>query len=176
MMKRSSTIRIYTVITLLVGLWCAGILAVPLLHHAGFHGGADIVSSIYSRICHQNDVHSFHMDGEKFGVCIRCSAIYFGFLAGLLFMPLSGALRHIRIPNHKIMIAVMIPMLLDVMLNDTGLLISTTVTRVATGILFGGVMPWYLVPLFIEATLQLRQKKKIQSLDSGVGEYVRKTQ
>jgi hypothetical protein len=74
------------------------------------------------------------------------------------------------------MIAVILPMLVDVVLNDTGFHISTTMTRGATGILFGGVMPWYIVPLLIEACSQLIHKKKIQSRDFGADAYVRKTQ
>jgi uncharacterized membrane protein len=175
-MSKSIIIRIYIIITFLVALWCAGIIAAPLLMHAGLHSSADITYSIFSRICHQNDVHSFHVGGEKFGVCIRCSAIYFGFLAGLLIMPLSGALKRIRIPKPMLMIAVIIPMFVDVVLNDSGLHISTTMTRVATGLLFGSVMPWCIIPLFIEACLQLINKKKIHSPDSGVITDVRKTQ
>jgi uncharacterized membrane protein len=108
------------------------------------------------------------VEGEKCGVCIRCSAIYFGFFMGLLFMPLSGALKRIRIPQPALMIAVILPMVVDAVLNDTGLHASTTLTRVATGLLFGGVMPWCVVPLLTEACLQLIHKKKIPSPDSGV--------
>ncbi len=170
------SVRIYIIITVLVAFWCAGILAAPMLKHGGLHGSADIVYSFFSRICHQNDARSFHVEGEKSGVCIRCSAIYFGFLAGLLLMPLSGALRRKHIPKPVLMIAVIIPMLIDVMLNDTGLHASTTITRVVTGLLFGGVMPWCIVPLLIEACSQLIYRKKIQSLDSGAYTYDRKTQ
>jgi hypothetical protein len=45
-------------------------------------------------------------------------------------------------------------------------------TRVATGLLFGGVMPWCIIPLLIEACLQLIQKKKNPSPDSGVRMHV----
>ena len=166
-MKFSITIRIYILLACLVAFWCAGIIAAPLLKQAGLHGGADMVYSAYSRICHQADSRSFHVGGEKFGVCIRCSAIYFGFLAGLLLLPWSGALNQRRIPKPMVLVAVMIPMVVDVLLNDIGLHFSTTMTRVITGLLFGGVMPWCIVPLFDEACSQLLTKKKIHSPDSG---------
>jgi uncharacterized membrane protein len=175
-MNTSMTIRIYLLITFLVILWCAGIIAAPLLMHAGYDGSADIVYAVFSRICHQNEMHSFHVDGEKMGVCMRCSAIYFGFLAGLLIMPFSGALKRMRTPNSKLILAVMIPMLVDVLLNAAGLHRSTTLTRVATGLFFGGVMPWCIVPLLVEACSQFINKKKNHSPDSGVYTYVRKTQ
>ena len=90
-------------------------------------------------------------------------------------MPLLGGLKRTHIPKPTLIIAVIIPMLVDVVLNDTGLHTSTTMTRVATGLLFGGVMPWCIVPLLIEACLQLINKKKIHSTDSGALTYVRKT-
>jgi uncharacterized membrane protein len=167
-MNKSITIRIYIVITILVVFWCGGILAAPVLMHAGQMGSAEIAYSLFSRICHQNDARSFHVDGEKFGVCIRCSAIYFGFLIGLLFMPLLRTLTRIRPPKPMLIIAVFIPLLVDVVLNGTGLYTSTMLTRVVTGLLFGGVMPWCIVPLLSEACLQLINKKKIHSPDSGV--------
>jgi uncharacterized membrane protein len=171
-MNRTITFRIYSLFTILVAFWCAGILAAPLLVHAGWHGSADIVYSACSRVCHQNDARSFHMDGVKFGVCIRCSAIYFGFLIGLLLMPLSGALKRLRIPKPALLIAVILPMVIDAVLNDTGIHASTTMTRMATGLVFGGVMPWCIVPLLIDACLQLIQKKKNPSPDSGVRMHV----
>ena len=158
-MKKSSNLKVYLTITVLVAFWCAGILAAPLLSHAGLHDGAEILYGMFSRVCHQNDIHSFHLAGEKCGVCIRCSAIYFGFLAGLVLLPLSGALRRMRIPNPLVLVAVMIPMLVDVAFNISGLHISTTLTRLATGILFGGIMPWCIVPLLIDAYSQIFRKR-----------------
>jgi uncharacterized membrane protein len=166
MMNTSITKKLYILITLLVAVWCAGILAAPALAHAGFHGFADISYSIFSRVCHQNDAHSFHLEGEKFGVCVRCSAIYFGFLSGLLLLPFSGTRRWTRTPNPKFLIAVMVPMAVDVELNVSGIHFSTILTRVATGLLFGSVMPWYIIPLLGEACSQLSAKTKIHSPDS----------
>jgi uncharacterized membrane protein len=161
-MKRSLSTGIYIIITFLVILWCAGIVAAPLLRHAGLTGTADIAYSMFSRVCHQNNVNSFHVEGEKFGVCIRCSAIYFGFLIGLLILPVSGALKRMRSPKPVYIIAVIIPMVIDAVLNDSGLHISTTMTRLATGFLFGSVMPWCIMPHLLEACSQLLHKKKNQ--------------
>jgi len=75
-------------------------------------------------------------------------------------MPLSGAFSQIRTPKPMLIIAVIIPMVIDVMLNDTGLHLSTTLTRTATGLFFGVVMPWCIVPHLIEACSQLIYKKR----------------
>jgi len=158
-MKISFHLTVYLTLTLLVALWCAGILAAPFLSHAGMQDSADVLYALFSRVCHQNDAHSFHVGGGKCAVCIRCSAIYFGFLAGLLLLPLSGTLKRRWMPRPWMLVAVMIPMLADVALTVSGLHISTTVTRVATGTIFGALMPWCVVPLLIDALSQLRQNR-----------------
>ena len=60
-------IRTYIIITVLVVFWCAGIIIAPVLKHTGMHDSADIVYSFFSRVCYQNDAHSFHVGGEKLG-------------------------------------------------------------------------------------------------------------
>lgn len=90
-------------------------------------------------------------------------------------MPLSSTFKRLRIPKPMTIIAAIVPMLIDVMLNDIGLHTSTTITRMATGLLFGGAMPWCVFPVLVEAFSQLINKKKIHPPDSGVCVYVRKT-
>jgi len=167
--------RIYLIVIIFAALWCAGILASPLLKNAGYSRSPDILYSFFSRICHQEDARSLHIKGEKLGVCIRCSAIYFGFLAGALLMPLLGAHKKTRIPKPTFLIAVILPMLIDVVLNGAGLHTGTTLTRVITGALFGTAMSWCVVPLFIEASLQIIRQKK-NSFIRFRSIYVRKTQ
>lgn len=174
-MNTSVTVRIYIIVTVLVALWCAGIIIAPALKHSGLTGGADIAYTVFSHVCHQSDARSFHIEGEKFGVCMRCSAIYFGFLAGLLSIPLFGALKRMSNPEPALMVAFIIPMIVDVVLNDAGLHGSTAITRVVTGLFFGSGMSWCVVPILLEACSQVLSKKKIHSTDSGVCTYVRKT-
>jgi uncharacterized membrane protein len=167
--------RIYIIFVFFVTLWCVGIIAAPALKHTGNDQTAGVLYSFFSRICHQIDARSFHIDGEKFGVCIRCSAIYFGFLVGLLLAPIFGLFRRIHIPKQILLLITIVPMLIDVVLNDTNLLISTTMTRIITGALFGSVTSWYVIALFIESCLQIIQQKKNHSQDSGAYAYVRET-
>jgi uncharacterized membrane protein len=171
-----SSIRLYIFFTVLVSLWCIGILAAPLLKHAGWTQSADILYSFFSRVCHQDDARSFHVEGEKIGVCMRCSAIYFGFFLGLIALPLSRALKRKNVPALRFFLFAVLPMVVDAVLNATGIHASTPMTRVITGALFGMSMPWFVVPIFIEACLQLNLRNKNHSADSGVVRYARKTQ
>jgi len=170
------SIRLYRYFTVFVSLWCIGILAAPLLKHAGWTQIADMLYSFFSRVCHQDDARSFHVEGEKIGVCIRCSAIYFGFFLGLITLPLSRALKRKNVPAIGFFLFAVLPMVVDVVLNAAGIQASTTMTRVITGALFGISMPWFIVPIFIEACLQLNSRNKNHSPDAGVIRYARKTQ
>jgi len=58
-------------------LWCLAIVAAPLFHLTPIY-------LFFSAICHQLPARSWHIHGEPLAVCIRCTAIYYGFLAGLL--------------------------------------------------------------------------------------------
>jgi uncharacterized membrane protein len=170
-----SSVRLYFFFTILVLLWCIGIFAAPLLEYNGWIKSADMLYSFFSRICHQDDARSFHIYGEKIGVCIRCSAIYFGFLIGLIALPLSNVLKK-NIPAMGFFLFAFLPMVIDAMLNATGIHASTSMTRVITGALFGICMPWFVVPIFIDACLHLNSRNKKYKPDSGVVPYARKTQ
>src|SRR5688572_5419416 len=90
MRRKSSEVRYRIHSTLLLGasIWCAAILAAPVLH-------LNYVYDLFSLICHQDPSRSWHVFGEPWALCIRCSSIYLGFLAGLLFSmtPRLGALK-----------------------------------------------------------------------------------
>jgi uncharacterized membrane protein len=58
-------------------IWCLAIVAAPLFHLA-------TVYLLFSMICHQLPSRSWHIHGEPLAACIRCTCIYYGFLAGLL--------------------------------------------------------------------------------------------
>ena len=57
--------------------WCLAIVAAPY-----FHSGP--IYFFFSTICHQLPARSWHIQGEPLGLCIRCTSISLGFLAGQL--------------------------------------------------------------------------------------------
>jgi len=42
-----------------------------------------VIYSFFALICHQDPTRSWHFAGQSLPVCIRCTSIYFGFLAAL---------------------------------------------------------------------------------------------
>lgn len=163
--------RTYLIFVLLVAAWCAGILLAPLLSAHDVRLGS-FLYAFYSPICHQLDHRSFHLDGEKLGVCIRCSGIYFTFFVSLLLYPLVRSVSSPTVPHLRWLILAIGPMAVDVVLGFTGIHPSTVFTRFVTGILLGGILPLFLIPPLIEAVTQLRNRL----LTQGGISYARKAE
>lgn len=163
--------RIQLVILLLVSLWSAGILLAPILSAAGSPIGSAFYS-IYAPVCHQLDHRSFHLEGEKLAVCVRCSAIYFSFLLSTLALVLLRRSPTHALPSRIWILLGLAPIAADAILSLLTGYESTTASRVATGSLFGLMMPWYVVPLIVEGVSQLRTRFTIKEGSS----YARETQ
>ncbi|MEP0823756.1 MAG: DUF2085 domain-containing protein [Ignavibacterium sp.] len=144
----------YLLLLFLTALWCAGIIAAPLLRSSGV-GLSTLLYHAFSEVCHQLPDRSFTMFGEPFGVCMRCSAIYFAFLAGLIAYPFLATRFHDAPPVPWILAVALLPMGLDVALNVLGFHASTAWTRTASGLIAGVILPFYLLPILREAVQQL---------------------
>ena len=147
--------RVYTILVLLTAIWCTGILLAPALQ-VDHPMASSILYSAYSPVCHQIDGHCFHFLGAKWGVCIRCSAIYLSFFVSLLFYPLFRRLSSPSYPGRWWIALAVVPMILDVLLTFTGIHSSTALTRTITGMFFGSVLPFYILPPLLEGVAQLR--------------------
>lgn len=163
--------RAYLVLLLLVAVWCGGLLLAPLLA-----GSVPDLSSLlyrcYEPICHQVDARSFHVGGEKVAVCARCSSIYFGFLFALVVYPFLVRPGSGSAPHRNWIAFAVAPMIGDVFLSLSGLHESTLLTRAVSGGIFGLVIPFFVLPVLIEAFSQLRS----QFLSRGGSFYARKAQ
>jgi uncharacterized membrane protein len=164
------TKRTYLVLLSLVVLWCGGILLAPAVS-AITPGVSSFLYSFYSPICHQTDARSFHLFGEKLAVCIRCSSIYGSFFLSLLAFAFTQRLSAPLVPKRLWIMLAILPMVVDVLLNVFGIHVSTMLTRVVTGALFGSILPFYVVPPLLEGIAQLRN----QYVARGGFVYARKT-
>jgi uncharacterized membrane protein len=71
------------------GLWCSAILAAPVWN-------IEPLYLFFSLICHQLPARSWNIAGEPLAVCIRCTTIYFGFFAGLVFHQAPNVRPNVR--------------------------------------------------------------------------------
>jgi uncharacterized membrane protein len=138
-------------------LWCGVLVLPPLLLSAGGAWGAVGIALYQSfhTICHQLTERSIYIFGAPLAVCMRCSAIYFGFLFGtILFVPLR--LFSVAVSERRVLLIISIlPLLADVVLDVLGVHASTGATRLITGLLFGVVVPFYIIPAAQEAAQEL---------------------
>jgi len=144
---------LYSFVVAAALLWCFAILAAPLL--AGSSGmllsSSEVIYQFFGRICHQIDSRSFHLGGNKFAVCARCSSIYFGFLVGLLSMLFVRRFPSIPFPPRWVLLVSTFPMLLDVGLAFLNIHESSLWTMGISGGLFGLTVAYFIYPGFREA-------------------------
>ncbi len=139
---------VYVVFLLSITAWCALIFAAPYLKHNNHTDAAELLYIIFSETCHQKPERSFFMWGEKLGVCARCSGIYFGMLLATLVYPIIMSINNTKTPHKKWLIVSLIPLGVDGVTQALGLRESVNLLRVATGLVFGFVLPFYLIPVF----------------------------
>jgi len=146
----------YTIVALGAGLWCALILAAPLLATSrALAPVADLIYAFFRPLCHQLMSRSFLVAGHPLAVCVRCSSVYFGFLVGTLAFPLLRKLPLLRAEGLVLLGCACAPMALDVALSCAGLYETTNAMRAATGAWFGLIMPFVFIPAAVEGIHQL---------------------
>lgn len=92
--------------------------------------------------CHCRDDRSFHYHGKKFPICARCT----GELAGILFSLIGS---FFFLPPVVLTLGLMIPMVLDGLIQLKTAYESTNFRRFVTGFLFG----YGLLALFAISTV-----------------------
>lgn len=147
-----SSRRTYLFLLILVALWCGLLITAPLTApSSSLSDFSRTTYAFFARICHQLDDRSFHLDGHKLAVCIRCSSIYVGFFLSLLLYPLVRDLKLRSTPSNWILGLSLLPLFMDIGMNLLGVHTSTMETRVVSGGLFGVVLPWYILPTLQQA-------------------------
>lgn len=91
--------------------------------------------------CHCLDSRSFHYKGRRFPLCARCTGELLGILAGLITCPFWH-------PSLPVLLALMIPMVLDGGVQMLTAYESGNLRRLVTGALFG----FGLAELFLLST------------------------
>jgi uncharacterized membrane protein len=146
---------VHIVVILAVSAWCFAILVPPVLSSLPGDTGRVAAASytVFAPVCHQWDSHSLHLLGHKLGVCARCSAIYFGFLAGVLMqLPVR---RMVLRRSALWLIFGALPMCVDAGLDIVGLHPGSITSRLLTGGLFGVISACVLLPSLVEAIRSL---------------------
>lgn len=150
--------RVYLVGLMIVSVWALLILVDPL---ARVYGVTSISSALYgfhSFICHQIPERSFHVMGEQFGVCSRCTGVYFGILAGFVIYPLWRRLDNIEPISRIWLFLSLVPIGIDWSLTFFGYWENTHFSRFLTGTILGVACATYIVPATVEIARNMTWK------------------
>ena len=139
-------------------LWLAAVWAAPLLKVRGSRGAA-FLYAVFAPVCHQRPERSFFAAGFPLAVCGRCLGIYLGFLAGVLAYPRLRRRLRGGVPAASLLVALTLPIGVDAAGNFLGLWATGNVVRLATGFVWGTILPFFFIPGVAEACLQRAARK-----------------
>ncbi len=144
-MKPTPKARLVYALTLLgVIVWLAAIILAPYLRSRGIRLGS-LIYAAFAPTCHQIPSRCFHLWGFPLAVCGRCTGIYAGFLAGTLLLPAFRWIGRKTPPRPLFFILLSIPIGTDALANFLGLWATPIGLRLATGLAWGFILPFYLL-------------------------------
>lgn len=142
-------------------VWAALIVFDPAARSLGLTSLSSALYTFHSFICHQMPERSFHIMGEPFGVCSRCTGVYFGIFVGFAIYPLWRRLDDIEPISRIWLFLSLVPIGIDWSLTFFGVWENTHLSRFLTGMILGATCATYIVPASVEITRNLTWKRLI---------------
>jgi uncharacterized membrane protein len=166
-MKETRAVRTAWLATLLGALpFYAGVFLAPVLRAQGRPLSA-LLYAAFSPTCHQLPGRSFYLHGFPLAVCGRCLGIYSGFILGVLAYPFLRGFRRAAQPKANTFAIFTLPIAVDTAGNFFHLWSTTNALRLAIGILWGVILPFYFIP-GISELCSIRPGKEPRKGDPGV--------
>ena len=155
----------YMVFLISVMVFCTLIFTAPYTAQVSEENpGYGIISKLnynfFQTVCHQKPERSFFMFEHQLAVCARCTGIYLGMLILTILYLLLKNINDNSTPSKYYLIASLIPMGLDGGTQLLGLRESFNELRFITGFIFGGVLIFYLIPVFNRLFWRLAERMK----------------
>ena len=107
----------------------------------------------YGHICHQNPGRTPVFFGQPAAACGRCLGIYLGFLAGCLVILLFRNPLQAKPPRPWAFALASLPLGLDVLANFFNIWDLGNWFRLATGLGWGFILPFYALAGFVDLVL-----------------------
>lgn len=158
--SRKTSRRFWMILIGVFAFWSALILTAPLAAAAGAETGAHNLYTFFSYICHQLPSRSFYLIEHKFGVCSRCSGVYFGLLAGTLAYPIFRQISEVNPLPRIWLVLAMVPISVDWSLTYFEIWQNTFFTRFATGLILGIACSVFIIPALAELALMIHLKRQ----------------
>jgi len=122
------------------------IIVAPLALANGHPAFATAIDDAFSYLCHQIPERSFHLAGNKFAVCSRCTGLYGGFALAMLGYPLMRSLKRTDTPRIIWLVLASLPIAIDFSLGYFSIWQNNHFTRFTSGALLGAVAAFFVVP------------------------------
>jgi uncharacterized membrane protein len=151
----------FLITTMAYSLWLGGILLAPYLRSRS-SPWAGLAYAIYRPVCHQVAERCLRCFGQPLAVCARCSGIYLGFLLGLGLYASLRRWRRLSLPAARAFFFVSAPIVLDTAANFLRLWHTPNAIRLATGVIWGTILPFYFVTGIADLFIS-RQKNRLKS-------------
>jgi uncharacterized membrane protein len=146
-------------------VWLGLIVLAPWLAARGSGTAARAVYAIFSPVCHQVPERCFTLFGRPLAVCGRCLGIYAGFAAGAMLYPLFRGFRAAALPSARVFALAILPLAVDGLAGVVGLWRSPIAVRAATGLVWGALLPYYLIPGVADAFGARRRRRSAAALE-----------
>jgi len=127
-----------------ISVWIALLVLAPYLRSIQSPWGS-LVYAAFAPTCHQIDSRCLHIFGHPMAVCARCLGIYLGFFVGNCLFPWL-ATWPLRLPRPRTLVFFTLPIALDTLGNMFRVWPTPSPVRLALGISWGLILPYYLVP------------------------------
>lgn len=150
--------RVWAIGLSVVFAWALLIIIDPLAKAYGFAGIGSSLDSFYHFVCHRISERSFHIAGEQFGVCSRCSGVYFGLFLGFAIYPLWRQIEEVEPLARFWLFLSLIPIAVDWSLTIFGIWENTQLSRFLTGLVLGIACATYIVPAIVEISRNLTHR------------------
>lgn len=152
---------VYEVFLGLSGLWMFFLLFMAAVKNIAAHNvWYKLAYFLIGQTCHQDPSKSFYFMGGQIPVCARCFGIYVGLIAGLLIFPLFGNFKRTKLPDSRLSVLFILPVVLDGFFN----FFTTNEMRMVTGAIFGVGVVFYLLPVLNDIYYRPREQssQKVQ--------------
>jgi uncharacterized membrane protein len=152
---------VWSILAVTAVMVCGLVVAAPVALTGNHETIAVTIYAGFSKVCHQLSERSFYLAGHPLAVCSRCTGLYAGFTALLLFYPLARSLKSTDAPPRKWFFWATAPMAIDVGVRLLGIWDNTHSSRFFTGALLGAVSVFYVMPGVIDLSLRFQRRASI---------------
>jgi len=136
---------VYSITLIGILIWIAAVFAAPYLKSQSSVYGS-LIYAVFSPTCHQIPSRCLSLFGYPLAVCTRCLGIYLGFFLGTSVFPVFQKFSSVSLPKAKTLVLLSLPIVIDTAGNVVSLWSSPHWVRLATGVIWGGILPFYFIP------------------------------